>query len=246
MGLEPLGGCGVGQAGAALGERAGFVDHQGVDLLHSFQGFSILDQNAQTRPATDPDHDRHRCGQTQRARAGDDQHGDSDDQRVREAGFRAHEGPHRKRQECHRDHGRYEHPGDPVSQALDRRAGTLCLGNHGHDARQHGVAAHLLGHHHQPTRLIDSAPDETVSRCLGHGHRLPRHQRFVHRRLALCDLTINRNPLSGADTQPVPELDVLQGDLFIASVIAQPPRGLRCHVQQRLDRARSLLPGTQF
>ncbi len=66
----------------ALGQGAGLVDHQGVDLLHALQRFGVLDQDAGAGAAPDADHDRHRCRQAERARAGDDEHADRSDQRI--------------------------------------------------------------------------------------------------------------------------------------------------------------------
>ena len=43
------------------------------------------------------------------------------------------------------DHQRHEPAGDLVGQALDRRARALRFRDHLDDARQHGVAADLLG-----------------------------------------------------------------------------------------------------
>ncbi len=58
----------------AFGQRAGLVDHQGVDGFHPLQRFGIADQHAGMGAAPDANHDRHRRGEAQRTGAGDDQH----------------------------------------------------------------------------------------------------------------------------------------------------------------------------
>jgi hypothetical protein len=56
-----------------------------IDPLHALERLGVLDQHAGLRAAADADHDRHRRGEAERARAGDDQHRDGGDQRVGEA-----------------------------------------------------------------------------------------------------------------------------------------------------------------
>lgn len=73
----------VDEAGMALGQGPGLVDHQGVDLLQSFECFGVLDQDAIAGSATNPDHDGHGCGKAKRARAGDDEHGHCSNDRER-------------------------------------------------------------------------------------------------------------------------------------------------------------------
>ena len=63
----------------ALGQGAGLVDDQRVDLFQQFERFGVLDQHAGARAAAGADHDRHRRRQAERARAGDDQHRDGVD-----------------------------------------------------------------------------------------------------------------------------------------------------------------------
>ena len=62
-----------------------------------------LDQDAFEGSTSDANHDRHRRRESERTRAGDDQHRDGDDQRIRERRLRAEESPHRGRQDGDRD-----------------------------------------------------------------------------------------------------------------------------------------------
>ena len=128
----------------ALGQRAGLVDHERVDLLHPLQRFGVLDQHAGLRAAADADHDRHRRGEAERAGAGDDQHGDGGDQPVGQAAARARTvAQAAKASTATSDHGRHEPAGDLVGQPLDRRAQRCASRHHLHDLRQQRVAADL-------------------------------------------------------------------------------------------------------
>ena len=72
---EGGGGNALGQLGSALRQRAGLVDHDRIDLLQRFQHFGVLDENPLLRSSANADHDRHRRGEAQGARTGDNQHG---------------------------------------------------------------------------------------------------------------------------------------------------------------------------
>ena len=77
----------------SLGQRAGLVDHQRVDLLHALQRLGVADQHAVLRAAADAHHDGHRRGQAQRTGAGDDEHRHGRDERIAERGRRAPDQP---------------------------------------------------------------------------------------------------------------------------------------------------------
>ena len=80
----------------ALGQRAGLVDHQRVDLLHALQRLGVLDQHAGLRAAADADHDRHRRRQSERAGTGDDQHADGGDEAEGQPRLRPEPAPRRR------------------------------------------------------------------------------------------------------------------------------------------------------
>ena len=86
----------VDERGLALGQRAGLVDDDRVDLLQHFQRLGVAEQHAQLRAAAGADHDRHRRGEAERARARDDEHGDRVDERVRQARLGPHRWPRRR------------------------------------------------------------------------------------------------------------------------------------------------------
>ena len=84
----------------------------------------VLDQHAGVRAAPGADHDRHRRGQPERARAGDDQHGDGVDERVGQPRLRARRAP-RRRTSTHGDgdDGRHEVAATPCRRAAGSARG---------------------------------------------------------------------------------------------------------------------------
>jgi len=87
--------------GSTLGQGAGLVHTEGVDLLHDLKRFGGLDQHAQSCSSLDADHDGDRSGEPQGAWAGDADDRDRRDQGVRETRVRADGGPDDERD--HRD-----------------------------------------------------------------------------------------------------------------------------------------------
>ena len=63
------------------------------DLFHSLNGGGVFDENAGLRAAANADHDRHWCGESERARTGNDQHGDRIHNRVGVARLRSEPDP---------------------------------------------------------------------------------------------------------------------------------------------------------
>ena len=148
----------------ALGQRAGLVDDQRVDLLHPLQRLGDLDQHAGRRALADADHDRHRRREAERAGAGDDQHGHRGDQGVGERGAGSPDRPGDERHERDRDHRRHEPAATTVGEALDRRAACAApRATMRDDARQHGVRPDPLGAHDERAGAVHRAADEPVA-----------------------------------------------------------------------------------
>ena len=77
----------IGEFGATLGQRAGLVERDDVDLLKTLQRAAVPKQHTQLGSFAGPDHDRGRRRQTHRAGAGDNQHRHGVDQRKRQRGL---------------------------------------------------------------------------------------------------------------------------------------------------------------
>ena len=118
---------------------------------------AFLIEDAGGRAASGADHDRHRRGEAQRARAGDDQHRHGVHQRVRQPRLRTDRAPDDERHDRGRDDRRNEPAGDQVGQPLDRRAAALGLGDHPHDLGKQRVAADPLGLEQEGAAGVDRA-----------------------------------------------------------------------------------------
>jgi hypothetical protein len=230
----------------ALGQGAGLVDHERVDLLHALERLGVLDQHAGLGAAADADHDRHRGGEPERAGAGDDQHAHRGDQAMREARLGAEHRPGDERNDGDGDDQRDEPAGHLIGQPLDRRARALRRRHHLHDAGEQRVAADLGGAHHERAGLVERAGDHLVARLLGHRHGFAGHHRLVDGRAAVGDLAVDRHLLARTHAQQIADLDRIERDLLVAAVRADAAGGLRRQVEQGADGAGSRGARAQF
>ena len=235
-----------GDLGLALGQRAGLVDHDGVDLLQPLERFRVLDQDAQARAAADAHHDRHRGGKAQGAGAGDDQHRDGGDQAVGERGRRAPQPPGNERDRGDRDHRRHEPAGDLVGEPLDRRARALRLGHHLDDAREHRLLADLLRAHDEAAPAVERAADDLGPGLLLDRQRLAGDHALVDRARSFDDLAVDRHAIARPHPQPIVREHLVEGHFLVAAILTQPARGLGSQVEERLDGAAGLLARAQL
>ena len=88
--------------------------------------------------------------------------------------------------------------------------------HHLDDPRQHGVAADLVGAHHQPAALVDGAADHARACGLRHRHRFAGDHGFVDARTAFGDDAIDRNLLAGPHPQAIADRDRIDRDILVA------------------------------
>ena len=95
--VEVLGRHDVGQHRPALGQRAGLVDDQRVDVGQPLERLRVADQHAGLRAAPGRGHDRHRRREPERAGTGDDQHRNRRDDGIDHPRARVRTAPRRRR-----------------------------------------------------------------------------------------------------------------------------------------------------
>ena len=177
----------------ALGQRAGFVDDQGVDFAQLFYRGSIPEQYALGRGLARCNHDGHGCGETERTGAGDDQHRHGVDESVDPARLRPEQTPYQKggqRDEHDHDH---EVARDSIGHALQWCLRPLRLRHHLHNLRQHGAGADRLCAHRQCPGGIHRRANQTITRPLGDRHGLPGEHGLVDGAAAVVNDTVHRD-----------------------------------------------------
>jgi hypothetical protein len=199
-------------------------------------------------PARPPgaDHDRHRRRQTERARAGDDQHRDRVDQREAHRGRRAEYRPHRKCQPGDGNDGRHEPAGHSVGERLDRRARALRFGDHRDDPSEHGVVADSIRTHDESAGAVDGCAGHVVAWSLLRRYRFPGDHRLVDGAFSFEHDPVDRHLLTRTDPQVVSGQDLFQRDLGLGAVIAYQASARRSEIQQRPDGAAGSRPSAQL
>ena len=197
--------------------------------------------------AADADHDRHRRGEAERARAGDDQHRHGGDEAVGEARLRPERRPGDEGEDRDGDHRRHEPARHLVGEPLDRRAAALRLSR----PSARSAPAACRG---RPSRRASrscpvwlSVPPITLSPgSLATGIDSP---------VTIDSSTVERPSITSPSTGTFspgrtrsrsPTCDGVERDLLVAAVLAHAARGLRREVEQRADRAGGPLARAQL
>ena len=236
----------IGQRGPAFGDRAGLVENQGVDTGQRFNRRGFAKQHAGFRTATAGHHDRNGCGQAQRTRTGDDQHGHRIDHGVGKPRFRPEHPPASEGQQRYRNHRRHKEQRNTIGQALQRSLRSLRLGHQRDDLRQHRFVADLGGTHDQAAGAVEGAAGDVIALGLLHRHRLAAQHRLVDIAASLQHHTIERNLLAGPHPQALAHDDLIQRNILLGTIIGNAMRNFGCQFEQATDRGRGLATRTQF
>ena len=215
--VETVGRQHIHELGFALGERAGLVHDERGDFLQPFERLGVLHEHALLRAASDADHDGHRRGQAERARAGDDEHRDGVDDGVREPRLRPEPQPDDEGEHRNRQHRRHEDRRDLVGEPLNGRAAALGFGHHVHDLPEQRVAADALGAHDETAGAVDGAAGHLVADGLFHRERFAGDHGFLDAGVAFDDHAIDGHLVAGHHAQLVADLHLVERDFLIAA-----------------------------
>ena len=194
----------------ALRDGAGLIQRDDLDAPGRFQRSGRFEQDAMLCANAVADHDGHRRGKAEGARAADDEHGNGARQRI--AHGLADKHPDNKRDKRNADDGRDEHTGDAVGHL---RNGGLCCGcvaDHSDDLRERRILADARGAAAQEAGLVQRGSRDGVARSLIHRDALAGQRGLVHGAAALLDDTVHRDGLAGADDKNVAGAHLLDGD----------------------------------
>ncbi|MNN35606.1 hypothetical protein D3C81_1494600 [compost metagenome] len=184
-----------------FGQRPGFIKHHGIKRTGTLQCIGIADQNTKLCGTTDPGNNRHRCCQTQRTRAGDNQYGGGNHQRIDNLRCRAKEIPDCGADQRNHYHHRNEHRGDAVSQLANLWLAALRLTDHANNARQGGMAADSAGAEQHAAILNHRTGVDAVAFAFLLWDWLAGEHGFIQPGFALGDITVHRDAVTGGQAQ---------------------------------------------
>jgi len=235
----------------ASGEGPRLVEDDGVGAAEALEDGVVEDHDGAFERVPDPGSDRERGREPERARTRDDEHREPDEHRLRhpvaEREVRA------RGEERDREHDRDEYRRQPVGELLDAVVPALEVPDELRDAVEAGGRVRTDFDRQRAVRDHGAADDGVAGR-LPDRHRLAGDDRLVDGGVARDRLTIDRDPLAGADEQAVAGGEVVDSDfLGLAGVFAvgtsfsvalsatdQPPSAVDLHrgeIREQLRRA---------
>ncbi len=235
-----------GQFRFAKGQGAGLVHYQGIDLAHGLDGLGVFEQHPHGGALAGGHHDGHGSGESQGARAGDDQHRDRDDQGIGQARLGAEIIPDCKGGYGNGNNHRHKVTGHLISQFLDRRSAALSIGHHLHYLGKEGVAANFFRPHSDCAGGIDRGADHLILRLFFYRNRFTRDHRFIHRAGTIDYSAVHRDLFARPDPEHIADLNVFQGNVYFAAVLIDLSCRFRSQPQERLDGGAGLAAGLEF
>ena len=220
---------------------------QGIDPLEDLERLGVLDQDARAGPAARPDHDRHRRRQPEGARAGDDQDGDGIDQGMRQPRLRADRRPGDERdRRATRTTAGTKYP-ETTSARRWIGARVRCA-----SLTIRTIWASIVSAPTRSARMTRPPVPLTVppmTRSPGPFSTGIGSPVIIDSSTALGALehdAVDRDLLARPDPQPIARDDLVERDVFLAAVVAEPPRGLGRQAEQGPDRAAGLAARPQL
>ena len=160
--VDAVGGRDGDDLGLAAGQRAGLVEHDGVERRGLLERHRVLEQDAALGAEAGADHDRRRGREPERVRAGDDDDGDGEQQRLLHVAA-DDEVPDGERQAAADERDEHQPERGAVGEALAGRLGVLGLLDELDDLRERGVGADRGRAGAQRAVLVDRRADELVA-----------------------------------------------------------------------------------
>ena len=227
----------------AARDRAGLIQRDDLRFPGFFQRNRRFEQNSVLRAEAVADHDRHRCGKSQRAGTGNDQHGNAPRQRIAEG--LADQQPHDQRHDGNGNDRRNEHAGHPVGDLCDGRLGRRRVADHLDDLRQRGILAHARRLAAQEARLVDRRSGNAVPRPLVRRDALAGQGRLIDRAAALEHDAVHRDVFARTHDKHVALAHLRNGDRDLPPV-AHEARRLGRELHEALEGVGCLALGARL
>ena len=228
----------------ALGDGAGFVQHDDIRPSGGFQSCGGFEENAVFRAFAAADHDGHGRGQTQGAGTADHQNAHCPGQG--EAESPSGNEPDRTGNEGKPQDNGYEYGAHPVCHFGD---GGFARGGGLHqvdDLPEGGVRAYPGRPTGQSSILVQGGGADPAAGSLVHRQAFPSKGRFIHGALSGDHFTVHGDAFSGPDQEEIVHPHLLRGDLDLRPV-PQDAGGFRRQIHQTADGVGgpALAPGFQ-
>ncbi len=240
--LYPVGHRDVDERRLALGEGSGLIEHNHVDVAESLERQPVRDQDAGSRRTLCRNGYDQRDGQSERVRAGDDEHADRPCQRIRGGTERC---PDHHGDQCAAEGKPEQHPGGAVSDALRPCARRLGLSDQVLDSSQCSVLADCCDLNTDGGIRGDGACHDGVPHCPQLCSRLTRDHGLINAGGSLTDYPVCRDTRAGTYENDVSDDQLRWGDLM-KHVAVDKDGGVRQQRRQRVEGRSCLGEGTHL
>ena len=200
----------------AFGQRAGFVQHNGIDVGRLFHRRRVFKPNAVFHRLAHADHNRGGRCQTERARAGNHQNGNGVHQRNRPITFYQPSGDKSQKRDAH--DGRHEYRRRLIRHARNRCLAALRFGQRIHHVAEQGLAAELRGAVHHAAFGYQCARQHFAARFFLFRIGFASKMALVRPAAAALDDAVGGNAFAVVGADKVADLHLVDGQLFPFSI----------------------------
>ena len=200
----------------AVGERAGFVENDGIHIGERLEVVGAFDENSQLGRAADAAKEAQRHANYECARAADDEEGQAAQDPIGPS--TGHQAAAEREHRCRAGDGGRVDAGEPCDEVFGACFLLAGVFHKLQDARDGGLAKGFGGAHADKTRHVDAAADDIVAGLGGTGDRLAGEGGGVELGYALDDNAVDGHALAGLDNNDGADGDVIGKDLLERAV----------------------------
>ena len=214
----------------AFCQRAGFVQHDSIDVGGFFHRRRVFEPNAVFHRLAHADHNRGGRCQTECARTGNHQNGNGVHQRNRPIAFNQPSGDKGQKRDAH--DGRHEHRRRLVRHARNRRLAALRFGQRVHHITEQGLAAELRSAVNHAALGHQRARQHFAACLFLFGIGLAGKVALIRPTAAALDDAVGGNAFAVVGADQVADLHLVDGQLFPFAIALHVDLGRREFEQQ--------------
>ena len=196
----------------AFGQRAGFVQHDGIDVGGFFHRRRVFEPNAVFHRLAHADHNPGGCRQTECARAGNYQNGNGVHQCNRPIAFHQPSGDKSQKRDAH--DGRHEYRRHFIRHARNRRLAALRFRQRVHHVAEQGLAAELPSAIHHAAFGHQRARQHFAARLFLFGIGFAGEMALIRPAAAAFDNAVGGDAFAVVGADQVANLHLIDGQLF--------------------------------
>ena len=199
----------IGHSRLAGGQCAGLIQNHGIDLMKLLQSRCAFKEDAHFCAFACANHDGNRCGQTQRAGAGDHQNRNGTGQGKLQRLTCQH--PNHKHHRCNGHDSRHKNTGNFISQSCNGRLGATGFLHHANDLRKGGILPDSLRLEFQISFCDSGGCGNGIAFCHLHRQTFAGNGALIHCCPSFYDRAVHRDAAAGTDHHSISHPNLIDG-----------------------------------